>query len=301
MKPNEVIWLRVSIRRNSRVSPGDRFISASVATLFVIGLQPVTSTAATALIGIVFLVILTTVVIDGEFARHIAHALDIRSMRVIIVGGGRVGRGLAERLENRGENVVLIDQDQSMVESARNAGFTVHHGDGTDIGVLSAAGADNAKIVAAATSDDDANLLVAQLADAKFDVETVIARVNTPSNVEAFEDVGVRAISADQSISWAMDNVIERPTLSNWMTEPGRSGDVQEIEVTADELVGMSIHDLDQILPDGVLIALVGRDEEAQMPSPDVTLQHGDHVTFLGRTEAVREAIERCHPELSSA
>lgn len=276
-------------------------IPASVATLFVIELQPVTPTAATALIGTVFLVILTTVVIEGGFARHIAYILNIIPMRVIIVGGGRVGRGLAERLEDRGENVVLIDQDQSMVEIARNAGFTVHHGDGTDVDVLSAAGADNAKIVAAATGDDDANLLVAQLAEAKFDVETVIARVNTPSNVEAFEEVGVRAISADQSISWAMDNVIERPTLSNWMTELGRSGDVQEIEVTADELVGMSIHDLDQEFPDGVLIALVGRDGEAQMPNPDFTLQHGDHITFLGRTEAVREAIKQCHPELSTA
>jgi NhaP-type Na+/H+ or K+/H+ antiporter len=57
----------------------------------------VTVGAAVALIGTVFLVILTTVVLEGGFARHIAQALGVLPMRVIIIGAGRVGRGLAER------------------------------------------------------------------------------------------------------------------------------------------------------------------------------------------------------------
>jgi class I fructose-bisphosphate aldolase len=50
-------------------------------------------------------------------------------MRVLIVGGGRVGRSLAERLEARGENVVLIENDRAVLEDLRNDGFKV---DGTD-------------------------------------------------------------------------------------------------------------------------------------------------------------------------
>lgn len=275
-------------------------IPASVATLFALELRPTNPAAASVLVGTVFLVILVTVVFEGGFARHIAEALDVIPMRVIIVGGGRVGRGLAARLEDRGENVIIIDKDQETVETARNAGFTVHHGDGTDTQDLTAAGVENAKIVAAAAGDDDANLLVAQLTRSKFDVETVLTRVNTPGNAEAFEELGVRAISADQSIAWAMDNVIERPALSEWMTKLGQSGDVQEIEVTAGDLVGKSVSDLDQKLPDGVLIALVGRDGDSQIPEPEFTLRHGDHITFLGRKEAVRKALERCHPNVSA-
>ncbi|SDD00180.1 cation:proton antiporter [Natrinema hispanicum] len=273
-------------------------IPASVATLFAIRLQtpeaPTNPAGADLLVGTVFLVILVTVVLEGGFARQIAEQLDVIPMRVLIIGGGRVGRSLAERLEARGENVVLIEDDRSTLKELRNDGFTAREGDGTDIDVLQGAGAENARTVIAATGNDDVNLLVAQLARSKFDVETVIARANNPSNVDAFEELDVETISAAESTAWAIDNVIERPALSNWMSELGRSGDVQEIEVTDENLVGKRVVDVGDQLPSGVLIALVSRNGTNEVPSADVELQKGDHITLIGRTDAVREAIEQC-------
>jgi NhaP-type Na+/H+ or K+/H+ antiporter len=270
-------------------------IPASVATLFAISLRDAGMTgAADTLVGTVFLVILVTCTFQAGLARQIAEFLNVIPMRVIIAGGGKVGRALAERLEDRGENVVIIEQDRDVVEIARNAGYSVHIGDATDTDVLRSAGAENAKLVVAATGDDDSNLLVAQLASSKFEVDDVIARANNPDNVDAFEDLGVRTISSVQATAWAMDNAIERPALSSWMTELGRSGDVQEIEVTSPELVGKTIREIGPELPGGCLVALVARNGETHVPDADFTIQEGDRVTLLGRREGVREAMEYC-------
>ena len=280
-------------------------IPASVATLFAVELHSAAeelggaqaellNQQAEILLGTVFLVIFATALFEGGLARYIAEKLDVIPMRVIIVGGGQVGRALAARLEDRGENVVIIEQDEEAVERARNAGYAVEIGDGTDTDILRSAGADNAKTVVAATGDDDANLLVSQLASSKFGVERVIARANNPDNVEAFEDLGVRTISSAMATAWAIDNQIERPAIAHWMTDIGRSGDVQEVEVENPELIGKSIREVGPMLPEACLVALVSGDlhENAEVPTADYVLEEGDMVTLLGRRESVRDGMK---------
>ena len=287
---------RLTLRERVFVSGlGPRgIIPASVATLFALELQPTNPAAATTLVGTVFLVIFATVVFEGGLARHIAQALDVIPMRAIIVGGGRVGEELASRLEERGEEVVIVERDPETVEQLREAGFTVRKGDGTQQDVLERAGVENAKIVAVATKDDDANLLVGQLARNTFDVGTVVARVNQPANLDAFEDIDVDAISTSMSVAWSMDNVIERPGISQWMTELDQDGDVQEVEVTSQAHAGKTVSELTDELPDGCHLALVSREGTNRLPHPDDTVEMGDRLTLLGRKEAVREAIEYC-------
>ncbi len=269
-------------------------IPASVATLFALELQSQNPMTATTLVGTVFLVIVATVVFQGGLARHIAQAMDVIPKRTIIVGGGRVGRALGERLEERGEEVLILDHDEQVVEQLRAEGFSARYGDGTDRELLESVGADNATVVAAATRTDDVNLLISQLAKNTFDVDRVVARVNQPDNLDAFDDLDVEAISTGMSVAWSMDNVIERPAISRWMTELGESGDVQEVEVTNEANVGKTVSEVMAELPEDCHLALLSRDGVNQLPHPEDRIQRGDHLTFIGRTEAVREAIDYC-------
>jgi NhaP-type Na+/H+ or K+/H+ antiporter/Trk K+ transport system NAD-binding subunit len=269
-------------------------VPASVATLFALELRATDPSAATTLVGTVFLVILVTVVVEGGLARHLARTLDVIPERAIVVGGGRVGTELAARLVERGEDVVIVECDGATVATLRGEGFAVQHGDGTRRDVLERAGAGNATVVAAATRDADVNLLVGQLARNGFDVETVVARVDDPEYVDAFDDLDVEAISSALSVAWSMDNVIERPGISAWMTAIDREGDVQEVPVTDSRHAGKTVAELTDELPEGIHVALVGREGTTRLPRPDDVVELGDRLTFIGRREAVHEAIRYC-------
>ena len=272
-------------------------IPASVATLFAIELELAGNVAAgELLVGTVFAVIFATVAIEAGLAKQIGNVLGVSPMRTIIIGGGRVGQALATRLERRGEYVVIVEMDDEVVERARSEGFTVYEGDGSDTETLRSAGIEDAKRVITVTADDDINLLTCQLAITKFDIEAVYSRVNDSENTDAFDSIGVTAIDSPTATAVAIDDEIERPAITHWMNELGDSHDVQEVEVTAENLAGKTIRDLNAKIPDGAFVAVVSRDGENNVPSADSVLEYGDHVTFIGDSAAVKRAMERFHP-----
>ena len=272
-------------------------IPASVATLFAIELAATGNEAASQLLlGTVFIVIVATDAVEAGLARQIGDFLGVTPMRTIIVGGGRVSLALATRLEQRGEYVVVVENDAERNESMREEGLTVYDGDGTEADVLREAGIAEAKTVVAATDDDNANLLVCQTARTKFDIENVYARVNDPQNMAAFEALSVTAIDSPMATAFAIDNEIERPELAHWMYDPNDGHDIQEIEMTAERIVGESIRSLNERIPGGCLVAEIGQGSDAHVPNPDELLEYGDHITFLGDAEAVNEAVDLFHP-----
>ena len=304
LRPLGVLISTAGVERFTRperlflASVGPRgIIPASVATLFAIELELAGNVAAgELLVGTVFAVIFATVAIEAGLARQIGQALGVSPMRTIIIGGGRVGRALATRLENRGEYGVVVEDEDERVEQARSAGFTVHKGDGSEAETLRRAGIGETKRFIAATRDDDINLLACQLAITKFDVGSVYARVNEPQNVDAFESIGATAIDSPTATAVAIDDEIERPAITHWMNELGDDHDVQEVAVTSERFTGKSIEELNSEIPDGCFVAVVSRDGKNEVPSADRIIEYGDHLTFVGDVDAVRQAMNRFHP-----
>jgi trk/ktr system potassium uptake protein len=116
-------------------------------------------------------------------------------MRAVIVGCGRVGAGLAERLARAGHEVTVLDVNSDAFGRLPNdfPGSAVR-GDGTDEDILRRAGADGADWFFALTEGDNRNVLAAQLANETFGVPQVVAKVNDPVRAEAYTTLGINTI-----------------------------------------------------------------------------------------------------------
>lgn len=212
--------------------------------------------------------------------------------QIHLVGGGTVGRRIADRLEHRGDTVVVvIEDDAEKAKRLEAEGYQVHQGDGTDLTTLEDAGVGNADIAVVATADDDTNLLAVQLVRNRFDPVMVIGRVNQPENEEPFQDLGINTVSRADATAQMLDGHIESPAMTRWMETIGHEGDVQEIAVQNPELVGSTVRELDGLLPERVLLCMIGSEGEAHLPDREETIEAGDHVTVIGARDAVREAM----------
>ncbi len=118
-----------------------------------------------------------------------------KSDTVIIVGCGRLGADLAITSSNQKQNVTVIDIDTSafnnLPESYR--GFSIE-GDGLDMNTLETAGILRANVLVAATDDDNANLMIAQIAKRHYKVELVVARIYDESKRVSCDKMGIETI-----------------------------------------------------------------------------------------------------------
>jgi trk system potassium uptake protein TrkA len=113
------------------------------------------------------------------------------AMKVIIVGGGKVGTSLALLLLEKGYAVKVIEAERERISRLQQdlPADVVALGNGTDPVVLEATGILGVDVVAATTGQDETNLVVTNLARFVFNVPRVVARVNNPKNVWMFTPV----------------------------------------------------------------------------------------------------------------
>jgi trk system potassium uptake protein TrkA len=128
-------------------------------------------------------------------------------MKAVVVGCGRVGSKVALQLAEEGWDVSVVDaKEEALVRlgEAWRGGFVVGHGMDTEI--LQRAGIDGADAVVVATNGDNTNLVIAQVAQKRFEVNCVVARILDPARAQFFAGQGLRTICPTQS---AIDDLTE--------------------------------------------------------------------------------------------
>jgi trk system potassium uptake protein TrkA len=125
---------------------------------------------------------------------------------VLVTGAGRVGSAVATSALLGGHTVSVLDEDPLSHErldvelgrSWEEAGGRFTIGTALELDALVEAGIEQADVFIASTNGDNTNLVVAQIAQRRFDVARVIARVLDPRRAAWYAEQGVHTICPTQ-------------------------------------------------------------------------------------------------------
>ena len=138
-------------------------------------------------------------------------------MMVLIVGAGRVGSAVARSALLAGHDVSILDEDPlsherlevGMDTSWEDGGGRFTVGTALEVEALEAAGIGEADVFIASTNGDNTNLVIAQLAQRRFNVPKVIVRVLDPARSDWYSQQGLHTICPTKSAIAELEGVLE--------------------------------------------------------------------------------------------
>jgi trk system potassium uptake protein TrkA len=212
-------------------------------------------------------------------------------MHVIVVGCGRVGSEVALNLVAAEHDVIVIDRK---LEAFRRLGEdfkgTTMVGVGFDRDVLTEAGITPDCAVAAVTSGDNSNILIARVARETFGVKHVVARIYDPRRASIYERLGIATVA---SVAWTSARVLRHllasETTPDWI-DPSAKFTIVERRVPA-AAAGMSLAKLEA--ETGGRAVVLARFGAASIPPPATLLQEDDvlHVVVPADDAAQLDAV----------
>ena len=177
-------------------------------------------------------------------------------MKIIIVGAGEIGRHLAGRLSQESHSTVVIERREKIAaELEGKIDARVICGDGTSVNVLLEAGAAEAELVMAVTSDNNVNLVAGSVAKA----------VELSKFVRNPESLIVEEIARGHI-------------------------ELQQVKIsTASESVGKTLREME--FPPRVRVGAILRGEAQIVPTADEILESGDVVTLFGEPKRLHDMV----------
>ncbi len=133
-------------------------------------------------------------------------------MKIIVAGGGKIGKALTQLLVKEKRDVILIEKDKNLAEDlAEKLDALIICGDGSDRKILKDANISSADAVVAVTGDDKTNLMICEVAKT-VNVPVIVTRLNDFSNESIFSNLGISGIiNTTSSAILAFKKVLEVP------------------------------------------------------------------------------------------
>jgi len=123
----------------------------------------------------------------------------------------------------------------------------------------------------------------------RMGINRVIAIARDPDYVALMEDSGITCISAPYATSAMVENYLDRPGVADlFEIETGVASLIDLTVPDGAEVVGRRIQDID--IPEQCVVAAIIREDEFVVPRGSTEVCGGDHVVFVGPSDAVQTA-----------
>jgi K+ transport systems, NAD-binding component len=213
-------------------------------------------------------------------------------MKIVIVGAGKVGYTLAQKLTQENYDVIVIEQnDERRAIIEHHLDVMTIAGNGASPRVLAEVGLDDVGLMIAVTDSDEVNM-IACVAAKHHGVPKVIARVRNTEYLEEDCQKFGRTLGIDLIINPEMVTALEisqiLKTPAALDVEDFAGGKVRLLEVKVRQnspFTGVPLRDLP--LPDNVLVAGILRKAKMIIPIGSDTIEDNDCVFFLGEKDAI--------------
>lgn len=222
-------------------------------------------------------------------------------MKIIVVGCGKIGRTIAEQLNNENHEVIIIDNDRDIVEQVSSEIDVMSMvGNGATYNVLKQAGVAKADLVIAVTPEDEVNMLCCLIAK-KIGAKHTIARIRNPEYAEEIDyikdELGLSMyLNPERATANEIAKLLRFPSAIEVDTFAKGRIEILNIELKeGSHLTNSTISESFKKLKSHVLVCAVRRGDETFIPDGSFELKLGDKVSILASSYNMDEFFHNAH------
>ncbi|MDR3191918.1 MAG: NAD-binding protein [Treponema sp.] len=226
-------------------------------------------------------------------------------MRIVVVGAGRVGFSLCQRLIQENHDVSLIEANEERARHASNRlDCLVIHNEGNNIRALEEADIARAEALVCVTDSDELNMIICGLAASRYPKLVKVARVRNDEYVR-FRRTGVQGGGEDtvlgidhfihpdiEAARWVL-NAIDRGALGDVLAFPETPYELSSMEIApGSPLDGLSLMDYRKVYTGESLVTMVERNGACFLPDGNTALAAGDRIHIFAPGDETEEIFK---------
>jgi Kef-type K+ transport system membrane component KefB/Trk K+ transport system NAD-binding subunit len=245
--------------------------------------------------AILLVAILTVTLAPVAFSLLMPSMDDRLQPPVIIVGAGEFGLQVAEQLRSHQDKVIILDENETQIERARQRGFTALAAtlDSPDTRIEEVMR--GVKTLVCTLSDIEQSYRTCQVARTNYGIPHVVAQVPSPGDLMRFEQMGVHATNATLDHAALLTMLARNPAIYTLLTRTSDSKEIFEVVVENPACINKTLHQLP--LPGDTLILSIQRSGNLLVPHGNTQIEYGDHLTLMSSLEWValgQQLFSRC-------